>query len=303
MRQSVVVDVTFSVGDDPPEPCSVTASDRGEEQQAAQGLERTPIAAMLQLQACEPDLFEGESANYPWGRLYGGQLVAQALRAAAATVPNGHRPHSAHAYFVQGGKNATRVRYTVERQRDGRSFSTRAVRAEQGHGVLLTMLASFQVAEPGFAVQTEAFPTVPPPEACQVRPWSTHFERRVPDVDARDGRATAWMRLNHALPDDDPFADACTLAFLSDDMAADAIGSMLPDYVPRGTLSPYMATSLAHTIWFHTPGHVDAWLLQDVRCHALIGPRGLAVGHIFNQDGQHLATLAQELLLRRRHNA
>ncbi len=265
--------------------------------------QRVHVPAMLELRLCGFDEFEGESAHYPWGSIYGGQVVAQALRAAGATVPAGHRPHSLQAYFLRVGQNTRPVRYAVERQRDGRSFSTRAVRADQDHGTILTLSASFQAPEDGFSMQVEVAPTVPPPEACVIRPWSEHFERRVPGIDGLRGRATAWLRLSQPMSHDDPVAAACALAFLTDDMAADAVGSMFPDNVPREMPSPFLFATLAHSVWFHADGRPDQWMLFDIRCHAVLGPRGLAVGHVFDRSGRHLATIAQELLVRRRREA
>src|SRR5688572_29784409 len=119
------------------------------------------FAAMMQLDEPEPDVFLGRGPKYPWGGLYGGQIVAQGLRAGAATVEDRFHVHSLHAYFIRPGDADEAIRFDVTRSRDGRSFCTRGVVAiQEGAGVILTMSLSFQVDESGHDVQAVAMPPV-----------------------------------------------------------------------------------------------------------------------------------------------
>ena len=118
---------------------------------------------MMQLEEPEPDVFLARGPQYPWGGLYGGQIVAQGLRAGAATVEDRFHVHSLHAYFIRPGNADEAIRFDVTRSRDGRSFCTRHVVASQEVGVILTMSLSFQVDEAGHDVQTARLPDVPRP--------------------------------------------------------------------------------------------------------------------------------------------
>lgn len=145
---------------------------------------------MMQLEEHGPDVYLGSGPGYPWNGLYGGQIVAQGLRAASATVEEHFRVHSLHAYFVRRGDAAEPIRYEVDRLRNGRSFVTRRVVARQAVGVILTMELSFQVDEAGHDVQTATLPDVPGPGAVEDDGWSPMFARcsRPP---ATRSRATA----------------------------------------------------------------------------------------------------------------
>src|SRR4051794_36986770 len=154
------------------------------------------FAAMLALEPHGPDTFVGVGPRYPWGGLYGGQIVAQALRAACATVEPHYRVHSLHAYFIRRGDHSEPVRYEVDRVRNGRSFVTRSVVARQATGAILSMSASFQVDESAPELQTVAMPTVAPLESIADDSWSAIFERRQEHVVDPPGTARAWLRLN-----------------------------------------------------------------------------------------------------------
>ena len=248
---------------------------------------------MMALEPHGPDTFVGIGPSYPWGGLYGGQIVAQGLRAAGLTVDPGVRVHSLHAYFIRLGDATEPIRFEVDRIRNGRSFVTRRVEARQSKGAILTMAASFQVDEDAPEVQTAVMPDVPGPEGLTGDPWSDLLDRRfTPDV-AGPGRASAWLRVVEDLGDDD-LVGACALAYLSDDLPTDAVVAQHPDGRDR-----VFTASLDHAIWFHRACRPDDWHLHDFTCHGLMSSRGVAVGHVFDAGGVHVATVAQEVLIRR----
>ena len=255
---------------------------------------------MMALEPHGPDTFVGVGPEYPWGGLYGGQIVAQGLRAAAATVADGFQVHSLHAYFIRRGDATQPIRFEVDRVRNGRAFCTRSVVVRQPVGAILNMSASFQVDEAGPDAQTEAIGDVPAADTLPVTGWSPLLARRFVDRGGEPGRATGWMRMAEPVGED-PALHACALAFLSDDIPTDAVVAQHPERPPKGSGDwPFWAASLDHAIWFHRPFAADEWHLHDFTCHGLISSRGLAVGHILTPDGRHVATVAQEVLLRPR---
>jgi acyl-CoA thioesterase II len=261
---------------------------------------------MMRLEPHGPDVYVGVGPRYPWGGLYGGQIVAQGLRAAAETVDPQFRVHSLHAYFIRRGDHDEPIRFEVGRTRNGRSFATRRVEARQSVGAILTMSASFQVDEGGPDVQTATLAEVPAPDSLPDDSWSPLFGRRfaLPRA-AGDGRSLAWLRMA-AEVGDDPVLQACALAYLSDDLPTDAVVALHPrcGEVPppgEGFDRLFMSASLDHAIWFHRPPVADRWHLHDFTSHGLLGSRGLSVGHVVTDEGVHLATIAQEILLRTRH--
>lgn len=263
---------------------------------------------MFDLQPHGPDTYVGRGPQYPWGGLYGGQIVAQALRAAAFSVEPEFVPHSIRAYFIRPGDHNEPVRYEVDRIRNGRSFATRRVVARQAIGAILNAECSFQRDETSVDLQPVAMPQVGSPEGIENTSFSSYFERRGVSHDAggddRDGtgRVTAWMRVVDDLTDvrgraDEPFVDQSWLAYLSDDLATDAVRTAVRDHL-REPDRQFHGVSLDHTIWFHQPTQADEWYLHDFTCHRVTGARGLAIGHVFRHDGGHVATVAQEVLLR-----
>ena len=249
---------------------------------------------MMQLATQEPDRLIGKGPRYPWGGLYGGQIVAQSLRAAASTVEPQYQVHSLHAYFIRKGDATEPIRFEVDRLRDGRHYVTRAVVARQSMGAILHMSASFQSERQLRFVNAAAFPTVPGPDQRTDNSWSPMFDRAV--IQDAEGRALAWLRIAQA-PADDPVLAACALAFLSDDLASDAVRSQ-QQHLDGVTGRHWNGISLDHAIWFHHPVTGNDWQLHDFRCEGLGTPRGLAVGQVYSSDGAHLATVAQEVLLR-----
>lgn len=250
---------------------------------------------MMGLEPHGPDTFIGVGPRYPWGGLYGGQIVAQGLRAAGLSVEPAFHVHSLHAYFIRRGDHTEPIRFEVDRVRNGRSFVTRRVIARQAVGAILSMSASFQVEEDAPEVQVAQLPDVPPPGATVPgEQWSQIFERRFTPLHDERGRANGWLRMRERL-DDDPLIHACALAYESDDLPTDAARSLRPDLADEDIYG----TSLDHAVWFHRPARADDWLCHDLVCHGLMSSRGLSVGHVFTADGVHVASVSQEVLLRR----
>jgi acyl-CoA thioesterase-2 len=267
---------------------------------------------MLELSQHGSDVFVGTGPQYPWGGLYGGQIVAQALRAATLTVEVDMEPHSIRAYFIRRGDATEPVRYEVDRIRNGRSFSTRRVVARQAIGAILNAESSFQRPEPAASVQSILMPDVPAADSLEPSSWTETFDRAVVPAEAVQsssrggaGRTVVWMKVNHELGDP---ADAAVqllhrswLAFLSDDIPTEAVMHAHPEAAAAmGEEDRFFGASLDHTIWFHRPLRADRWHLYDFTCQHFVGGRGLALGHVFTADGAHVATVAQEVLLRDR---
>ncbi|MDD9938605.1 MAG: thioesterase family protein [Myxococcales bacterium] len=253
---------------------------------------------LMTLEPHGPDTFVGVGPRYPWGGLYGGQIVAQSLRAAAHSVNPEHRVHSLHAYFIRRGQHDAPVRFEVDRIRDGRSFTTRRVVARQSAGAILNMSCSFSLPEGESDLQTHPMPEVPAADDIQQEAgWLELMQRR--DV-IRDtiGRRAAWFRTCQAFGDD-PIDHACALAYFSDDFPCDAVRLRHPSSRDEGG-GEFWMTSLDHAIWFHHPPRADRWMLHDVRCQSLVGSHGLATAHVFSEEGQHVATVTQEALMRPR---
>jgi acyl-CoA thioesterase-2 len=262
---------------------------------------------VFELASHGPDVHVGIGPRYPWGGLYGGQIVAQALRAATLSVDAGLEPHSIRAYFIRRGDASEPVRYEVDRIRNGRSFATRRVVARQAIGAILNAESSFQRPESSVELQTVVMPDVPQPDALEQESWSTSFERATVPAEAvldrsRDGagRTVAWMRVVDPLGNpSDPSSQLlhrCWLMFLSDDLPTDAVRRA--HAAPDDEDGAFFTASLDHTVWFHRRVAADEWHLHDFSCLHFVGGRGVALGYIFAADGVHVATVAQEVLMR-----
>lgn len=226
--------------------------------------------------------------------VFGGLLIAQSLRAAALTVGPHRTPHSVHASFVAAGAGAEPIRYRVERTRDGSSFATRRVVAEQTRGTVLVLTAGFHHDEPGPEYETPMALDVPLPEDLPVGRYdSPLFESR--DAPPAAGHVRrAWFRPITPLPTDAEL-HLQALALLSDFGATRAARepfAHLADDARR------QSVSLDHSIWFHRAARVDGWVLSELAPVATGQGRGLALGSIRSRDGALLATIAQEVLLR-----
>jgi len=253
---------------------------------------------MMELEAHGPETFVATGPRYPWGGLYGGQIIAQALRAATLTIEPDYMVHSLHGYFIRLGDASEPIRLEVDRIRNGRSFLTRRVVARQSVGAILNMSASFHRPEAGQGQQTQSMPAVTAPDKLKPSNWSPLFERRCLDRDIGPGRVGAWMRLIERFGDD-RVLNACALAYLSDDMATDAVVARHPDRPPNGLAQQtFWSASLDHAMWFHRPANACDWHLHDYHCRELISTRGLSFGNIFDEHGNHVASVAQEVLIR-----
>lgn len=277
-----------------------------------------PIAALLDLLDVAPagtDEFTASNLPKPDGRVFGGQVIAQALVAAGRTVPEGRLPHSLHGYFLRAGDTTRPIDLSVERLRDGRSFSARRTHAAQGDGPILSMIASFQEHQPGVELG-QPMPDVPAPEDVEsamdrmghldhplARFW-THesaFDVRhvggslyLGPAPAPDGRQRVWMRTKGALPDD-ALLHRAVLAFACDQI-------MLEPVLRRAGLSwltPGLSVaSLDHAMWWHRDVRVDDWLLFDQDSPTAQGGRGLGSTRVFSRHGVLVATIAQEGMVR-----
>jgi acyl-CoA thioesterase-2 len=275
------------------------------------------LLSILDLEPLEHNLFRGSSPQVGWQRVFGGQVIGQALVAAARTV-EARVAHSLHGYFLRPGDPAVPILYEVERIRDGRTFTTRRVAAIQHGRPIFSMEVSFQVAEAGLDHQI-AMPTVPPPEELpsesdisslylEGAPESVrrYWERERPielrPVDLRHylGREAlepsqyVWVRATGRLPDD-PEIHRCVLAYASDMTLLDT--ALFPH--GRMVFDPDLqAASLDHAMWFHRPFRADDWLLYAEDSPSASGGRGFNRGSLFSRDGQLVASVAQEGLIR-----
>jgi acyl-CoA thioesterase II len=251
------------------------------------------LATLLELDRLKPDAWLGTGPDLGWGRIYGGQIVAQALRSATLTVPDGRRVHSLHAYFIRPGHERQSVLFEVERLRDGKSFSTRQVVAYQSSGAILNLIASFQDDETDAPV-TRSWPMptdVAAPDSLPSEPTDLLMDHRLVrrSTSGGDG-ALVWLRALGELGDD-PAVHACALAYLSDE---DPLGVAVADHPLAGQWESMMAASLDHAVWFHRPVRADEWLLFSLTGHGMANARGLAVARVHTTDGAHVATVAQE---------
>lgn len=280
------------------------------------------LIELLDLEQLEVNLFRGTSPQDGWQRVFGGQVIGQALVAACRTV-DGRLPHSLHAYFMLPGDPRVPIIYEVERLRDGGSFSTRRVKAIQHGQAIFALSASFQVAEEGLT-HAVRMPDVPPPEDLPgeaafrdaflkrvPEPVRRYYERERPielrpveiqrylSPEPLDPVFHVWIRTTGPLPDI-PALHQCVLAYASDMTLLDST------LIPHGlsVFAPEIqSASLDHALWFHEPFRADDWLLYAQESPFAGHSRGFARGSIFTRDGRLIASVAQEGLIRRRSAA
>jgi len=273
------------------------------EQQDSSAEERIPadVSAVFDLETHGPDVWIGESPDYPWGRIFGGLVIAQSLWAATQTVAEEHSLHSMHSYFILGGDPTEPVRYEVDRIRNGRSFTTRRVVARQSSGAIFNLSCSFQRFEEGVETQTATFPAdAPDPATIETIREGAGIDRCDVQLEGKQPRSLVWARYPGDLGDD-PRKHVCALAYLSDSNAMDAVARSHPRGVPDDHETwnqMYMSASLDHAMWFHRPVRANDWLLFDMDAHGILRTRGLTTGHVFAANGDHIATIAQEGLIR-----
>ena len=272
------------------------------------------LSQVLDLEPIELDMFRGRTPARGGGRIFGGQVVAQALAAAYRTI-EGRLCHSLHSYFIRAGDPSIPILYKVERARDGASFTTRRVIAIQHGRQIFNLSASFQVPETGFVHQAEA-PSAPDPESLlneeQLRaldprprdddrkPWPIELRPVDPGprhpVVARGPEYSLWFRARTDTGDDIA-TNQCVLAYASDMSLMDS--SLRPHAVDwdDGRLQ---AASLDHALWFHEPCRFSDWHLYVQDSPSASGARGFNRGAIYSQDGRLVASAAQEALIRYR---
>ena len=262
---------------------------------------------LLDLERLDRDLFRGRSpAHRHNGRLFGGQVAAQALRAATHTVDADHHPHSLHGYFLRPGLPGRRLILHVDRIRDGRSFTTRRVVAVQDGEAIFSLSASFHIDETGGTYQLPRADGIPGPEddvdwvetPFRVGASDSPFEVHELGPEEPDERGVlrstrrVWLRTRGPLPDDRAL-HACVLTYISDMGAVFASRRALRMAWGRG-----MSASLDHAIWFHRPIRPDQWLLYDLRPLSNGGARGLVLGTMHDLEGVHGVSVTQEALVR-----
>ncbi|GJE29708.1 acyl-CoA thioesterase [Methylobacterium organophilum] len=278
------------------------------------------LIALLDLEPRGTDLYRGVSPKIGWPRVFGGQVVAQALVAATRTVPESRPPHSLHAYFLLGGDPKVPIDYEVERIRDGGSFTTRRVKALQGERAIFAMSVSFHAAEEGFE---HAFPIadIPGPDdlpdareamtgsdailppavlAYFTKTWPIALRpvevERYRDRTPRAPRFHVWLKADGPLPDD-PAVHRAVLAYASDMTLLDAT------LIAHGRTvfdADIQSASLDHALWFHRPFRADDWLLYVQDSPSAAGGRGFARGTLYDRAGRLVASVAQEGLIRPR---
>jgi acyl-CoA thioesterase-2 len=265
------------------------------------------LLRLLDLERIERNLFRARHPEGRMGRLYGGQIMAQALMAGIRTVDDDRVPHSLHGYFLRAGDPAVPAIIDVERIRDGRSFSTRRIVVIQHGHAIFNMDASFQTPEPGLFHQAEMPPLTPPALAKVPRElkedvfmaWR-HEHKVLKDERPHVPRQHIWFRANGALPDDAAL-QTCLLVYESDNALLST--GRLPH---RGSFerARLQMASLDHAMWFHQPA-VTAWRADDWLLYALDSPSSGAArcynrGQIFTEAGVLVASTMQEGLMRRR---
>jgi acyl-CoA thioesterase-2 len=278
------------------------------------------LVSRLGLERLDRDLFRGRSQDLGWGAIFGGQVVGQALSAAAQTVGGGRIVHSLHGYFMRAGDVRGSIVYQIDRLRDGKSFTTRRVVAVQEGEAIFSLEASFQADEDGLDHQ-DAMPEVPAPEtlrsereiaislAAELPPHllaRATAERpiEIRPVEPRDprtptaapARRRAWYRTVDQLPDD-PALHRYLLAYASDFAF---LGTALDPHAMSWLTPGLQIASLDHAMWFHRPFRFDDWLLYVVDSPSASGARGLVRGQFFDRSGRLVASTAQEGLIRRR---
>lgn len=276
------------------------------------------VIETLDLEEIELNHYLATSPNEGWQRVYGGQVIGQALVAASRTVSTDRSAHSLHGYFLRAGDTEIPILYKVDRIRDGKSFTTRRVVAVQRGQAIFTMSISFQVDEAGLNHQFD-MPDVPLPDTLstdeeirqqQAKSWPAEFQDsfsgssaiQVKPIDPVDMLhpepappiQRCWMRCGEKLPDD-PRIHQCVLAYLSDWSLLDT--ATRPHAVSFMQENVQVA-SLDHAMWFHRPFRADEWLLYDQDSPSANGARGFNRGLIYNLAGELVASTTQEGLVR-----
>lgn len=274
-----------------------------------EALSLTPLEA-------ETDVFTAPSQWQPQGRLFGGQVMAQAALAAMATIDDGRPIHSLHGYFLKPGDLDEPVTLKVDRIYDGRSFSTRRTQALQNNQPILSMIASFQSPDDGLDHGDEPGVELGNPEDLmpghdillatghpiaegwsKTRPFDfrySHIPRDGAPTPHPSGDQVVWFRSLSPLPDD-PILHRAALTYLSDYTLLEPI---LARHQVSWMTPGLRVASLDHALWFHRDARVDEWLAYVQHSPSAQGGRGLAQGRIYTADGRLIASVAQEGMVR-----
>jgi acyl-CoA thioesterase II len=283
------------------------------------GSQAAALMAVLDLEERDTDLYVGQTPRTPLQRIFGGQVAGQALMAASRTLPGERGVHSLHSYFLRPGDPHEEIRYAVERIRDGRTFSTRRVIAWQrrrGEDVaIFALTADASVPESPVVEHALPMPQVPAPEtlpglrdvaapygeraaaaltisqAVEQRLLEDPFDR-TPKT-APETRTCVWMRVAGRLPREDS-VHRSALTFVSDLTLLSAGLAR----IGGGWGGEYVGASLDHAVWFHAPVRADEWFLYETDSPAASGGRALCFGQVWAADGTHVATVAQQGLIR-----
>ncbi|MCL4115421.1 UNVERIFIED_CONTAM: hypothetical protein GTU68_027981 [Idotea baltica] len=276
------------------------------------------LLTLLQLEQLEQGLFRGQSENLGLPQVYGGQVIGQALSAARYTVDNARTVHSFHSYFLYPGDPEKAIIYDVENLRDGRSFSTRRVKAIQNGRPIFYLTASYHGDEPGFEHQSampdiagpenfasetqlaEAIKHVLPPAVqkifCGEKPIEVRPVNIVNPLAPKKAAPTQhlWIRANGDLPDDQLIhqyllAYASDWGFLPTALHPHEVSLLTPNF---------QVATIDHSMWFHRPFKMDEWLLYSIESTNASGSRGLVRGEVFNQKGELVASAIQEGVMR-----
>ncbi len=279
------------------------------------------VAELLQILDLEPlehNLFRGISPKTGWQRVFGGQVIGQALVAAQRTVPAERLVHSLHGYFMRPGDPTVPIIYEVDRIRDGGSFTTRRVVAIQHGKAIFSMSASFQILEDGLEFQMEMVEQDPPETLPSEAELAEKFRDDAPENVKRwwarqrpiEMRTTSpmhylsseklpphqhvWLRAADTIPDD-PALQAAVLAYASDMTLLDT--ALYPH--GRKVFEPELqVASLDHAMWFHRPININDWVLFDQDTPSSSGARGFTRGSLYDRSGTLVASCAQEGLIR-----
>ncbi len=280
-----------------------------------------PLASLielLQLEKIEENLFRGKSQDLGFGSLYGGQVLGQSLSAAIQTVPRERTAHSFHSYFLRPGDVKSHVIYEVDCVRDGKSFTTRRVKAIQHGRAILTLEASFQIREPGYSHQDE-MPGIPGPEGLvseldRFKEVQDKFPRNIRDKllsdkpieyrfvnpanffepEKREPDSAVWFRAAGKMPEENS-VNMCLLAYASD------FGLLRSSMFPHGLTfwNPSLqVASLDHAMWFHREFRLDRWHLHVMHSSSSGNARGYNTGKIYTREGILVASTSQEGLIR-----
>ncbi|MFT4974848.1 MAG: acyl-CoA thioesterase-2 [Myxococcota bacterium] len=289
----------------------------------------TELIEILRLERIEKNLFRGQSQDLGWGRVFGGQVLGQALSAAEQTVPSDRFVHSIHGYFLRPGAADTPIVYTVDPIRDGRSFTTRRVVAVQDGAPIFSLSASFQIREDGFDHQQPMPASTGPNGLHSEQELSRRYLDRLPqailekippmmrsraisdrpieirpidpldplDPPQRPPRRQVWFRTSGKLPEAPLSLHQHLLAYASD---FSFLGTALLPHRASWLRPGLQIASLDHAMWFHRPFRMDDWLLYDIESPSASNARGLVTGRFYNRQGELVASTAQEGLIRDR---